>query len=252
MQIPDFAQALINKELQKLVKSSEYSLQPQTRIEIYAALGVSSVNDDKILDEARSSNSLPRLSVADRGRAHIALTTARKVALLWDVACQASELFFKQQDWQDKYEDQRQEEIYLRRRKSEPIENISVYEVPRAFVPSHILEMAESALTRNLQDYRAFRHEANEWWQIYGRPEQMEREFFIKWAAQDALYETIGWIKYNHEPPAENALYAFAGIFEGKDFDDRRCIIDKNKQREFWLWWLSEAIPQSVSKVDVS
>ena len=252
MQIPEFAQALINNELQKLAKSSGYSLQPQARIEIYEALGISSVNDDKILDEARSSNSFPRLSVADLGRAQIALTTARKVALLWDVACQESELFFKQQDWQDRHEDQLQEENYLHRRKSEPIENISVYEVPRAFVPSHILEMSESALAGNIQNYRAFRHEANEWWQIYGHPELMEREFFIKWAVQDALYETIGWIKYNHEPPAENALYAFAGIFEGKDFDDRRCIMDKKKEHEFWLWWLSEAIPQSVSKVDVS
>jgi hypothetical protein len=49
----------------------------------------------------------------------------------------------------------------------------------------------------------------------------MEREFFIKWAAQDALYEAVGWIKHNPEPPAENALSAFAGVFEGEGFDDR-------------------------------
>jgi len=252
MQISDSAQALINKELEQLVKSSEYSLQPQTRITIYEALGYSNVEHDRVLEDARNSNSLPHLSLADLCRAHIALATARKVAPLWDIACQESEVFFKQQDWQDKHEDQHQEEIYLRRRKTEPIENISVYEVPRAFVPSHILEMAESALTGNIQNYDAFQHEANEWWQIYGRPEHMEREYFIKWATQDALYETIGWVTYNHEPPAENALYAFAGVFEGAGFNDRRCIMDKNKEREFWLWWLSEAIPQSVSKVDVS
>lgn len=252
MQIPASAQALISKELQQLAKSSEYSLHSQTRIEIYEALGSSNVNDAKTLDEIQNSNSFPRLSVADLVRAYVATATARKVLPLWEVACQESELFFKQEDWQDKYEDQRQEEIYLHRRKSEPIEKISVYEVPRAFVPSHILEMADRALAGNIQDYGAFRREANEWWQIYGRPELMEREFFIKWAAQDALYETIGWIKYNHEPPAENALYAFAGIFEGKDFHDRRCIMDRNKERDFWFWWLSAAIPQSFSKVDVS
>lgn len=180
MQIPDLAQTLIHKDLQQLSKSSEYFLQPQTRIEIYEAFGPSNVNDDKILDETQNANSFPRLSIADRVRAHVALTTTRKVASLWDVACQESELFFKQRDWQDKNEDQRQEETYLHRRESEPIEKISVYEVPRAFVPSHILEMAERALIGNIQDYRAFRYEANEWWQIYGRPEYMEREFFIK------------------------------------------------------------------------
>lgn len=249
MQIPDSAKALINNELQQFARSSRYSLPPQTRIEIYSALGPSNVNDYSVLDEAHDSSSLPHLSVADRVRANIALITARKVVPLWEFACQESELFFKEQDWQDKYEDQRQEEIYLRRRKDQPIEAISVYEVPRAFIPFHILEMAESASTGNIQDYIAFQRQANEWWQIYGRPELIEREFFIKWAAQDALYETIGWIKYNHEPPAENALYAFAGMFEGKSFDKRSYTLDENKQHEFWIWWLSEAITQAHEKV---
>jgi hypothetical protein len=249
MQIPDSAQALINRELQQLAKSSKYSLPLQSRVEIYAALGVSSVNDDKIIDEAHRNNSFPHLSLADRVRAQIALITAKKVLRMWEIACQESEAFFTEQDWQDKHEHQRQEEVYLRKRKTQPLETISVYEVPRVFTPFHIVEMAELALAGEIHDYGAFRQEANEWWQIYGRPEQLEREFFIKWAAQDALYEAIGWIKYNHEPPAENALYAFAGVFEGESFDDRSCRLDENKQHEFWVWWLSEAIPQAHEKV---
>jgi hypothetical protein len=107
--------------------------------------------------------------------------------------------------------------------------------------------MAELALKSEVHDFAAFRHEANEWWVIYGRPEQMEREFFIKWAAQNALYEAIGWINYNSDPPAQNALYAFAGIFEGQGADNRTCTLDASKEREFWIWWLTEAIPQAAA-----
>jgi hypothetical protein len=242
MEISDSAQALINRELQQLTESSKYAVEPQSRVEIFTALGPSTVNDDKILDEARKNNSFPSLSIADRVRAQITLLTARKVLPLWEIACQESEAFFIEEDWQAKYEDQSQEEVYLRKRKIQPIEAISVYEVPRAFTPFHILEMAELALSGEIHDSATFRHEANEWWQIYPRPEQMEREFYIKWAAQDALYEAIGWIRHNPEAPAENALYAFAGVFEGEDFDRRRCTLDENKQHEFWVWWLSEAI----------
>ena len=63
----------------------------------------------------------------------------------------------------------RQEQDYLNQRRDKEIEKISVYDVPRAFIPSHILEMAELALRGDVRDYEAFAGEANEWWQIYGR-----------------------------------------------------------------------------------
>ncbi|MGE5249394.1 MAG: hypothetical protein ACM3QS_04195 [Bacteroidota bacterium] len=106
--------------------------------------------------------------------------------------------------------------------------------------------MAELVLEGGIDDYGAFRRQANEWWQIYPRPERMEREFCIKWAAQDALYEAVGWIDRSNEVPAEYALYAFAGIFEGQDIRHRRWRLDENKAHEFWVWWLSEAIPLAI------
>ena len=250
MKIPSSAQALIDSELRQLVASSEYSLQPHTRIEIYATLGHSLVNDDQILDEARKNNILPSLSVSDRLRARIAFITAKKVEKLWQQTCLETEANFSES--QDPLEIQREEDFYLAQRKQKHLEHISVYDVPRVFIPSHILEMADLALMGKIRDYGAFRLEANEWWQIYPNPEKIEREFFIKWAAQEALYMAIGWARYIHEPPAENALYAFAGVFEGDDFYNRRCVMDKNKQHEFWVWWLSEAIPQALSKDGVS
>lgn len=198
--------------------------------------------EDTVLDEARRNHTLPTLSVADRVRARIALRTARRVETLWRQACLETEANFSER--QDPSEVRQQEETYLAQRKQKHLEHISVYDVPRAFIPSHILEMAEVALRGEIHDDGAFIQEANEWWQMYGRPEQMEREFCIKWAAQDALYEAIGWAKYNYEPPAENALYAFAGVFEG---GFRRQALDEKRQQEFWVWWLSGAIPQALA-----
>ncbi len=250
MKIPNSAQALIHTELQKLTESNRYTLEPDTRIEIYSALGQSNVNDELIREEVRKNNPLPSLSNADRLRAQIALITARKVEGLWSKACLETETNFSKN--RNPAEIHREEETYLASKKQKYLEHIPVDDVPRAFIPLHILEMAELAMTGKIHDFGAFRLEANEWWQIYPRPEQMEREFCIKWAAQEALYNAIGWTKYNPEPPAEYALLAFAGIFEGDNFSNRRCIMDKDKQHEFWLWWLSKAIPQALSKDGLS
>jgi hypothetical protein len=245
MKISDSVQAIINIELRRLGDFSKPSIEASKRIEIYEALGSSTL---KSVMERK--NSPPVLSVADRIRAHIELITAQKVEPLWQTACSETEKYVR--DDRDPSEIQQQEEIYLAQRKQKHIEHISVYDVPRVFTPSHILEMAELALAGKIYDYNAFCHASNEWWQIYPRPEQMEREFYIKWAAQEALYAAIGWLRYDPEPPAEYASLAFAGTFEGESFNDRRCIMDKNREREFWLWWLSEAIPQAHSKDNVS
>ena len=244
MKISDSVQAIINNEIQQLVDFSKSAVVASKRIEIFEALGSS--NLERVTERQHTP---PVLSVADRIRAHIELITARKVEPLWQIACSETEK--NVEDDRDLTEIQQQEQIYLAQRKQKHIEHISVYDVPRVFTPSHILEMAELALAGKIYDYNAFCLESNEWWQIYPRPEQMEREFYIKWAAQEALYAAIGLLRYNPEPPAEYASLAFAGTFEGEGFHDRRCIMDQNKEREFWLWWLSEAIPQAHSKDNV-
>jgi hypothetical protein len=50
----------------------------------------------------------------------------------------------------------------------------------------------------------------------------------------------------DREPPAQNALYAIAGLFDGEDLDSRTYRFDESKRHEFWIWWLSTAIPQAV------
>lgn len=160
MQIPESAQVLIDHELHQLAESGEYSLLPDRRIEIYAALGPSNVTDDKVLAEARKKNTLPALSIADRARARIALISARKVERLWQQACLETEANLS--GYQDQPDVRQQEEENLAQRQEKYIEHISVHDVPRAFTPSHILEMAELALKGEIHDYGAFRYEANE------------------------------------------------------------------------------------------
>jgi hypothetical protein len=248
MESPPSLQTLIDAEIHQLTAPRAYSPQRDSRIRFYAAIGDSNVMDDKVLDESRRNNTLPALCGADCVRAWIALRTARKVERLWEQACSESDAALGAQ--QDSAEIRQEEETYQAQRKQKHLEHISVYDVPRAHIPAHILEMAELALHGEIHDVPAFREHANEWWQIYGRPEQMERECFIKWAAQDALYEAIGWIKHNHKPPAEHAVLAFAGVFEGESFLDRRCTLNEDKQHEFWMWWLGEAIPQAIAEAN--
>lgn len=50
--VPDVAQALIEAELKLLTHSERYAVPGDKRVEIYAALGTSSVMDEKVLDEA--------------------------------------------------------------------------------------------------------------------------------------------------------------------------------------------------------
>jgi hypothetical protein len=51
------------------------------------------------------------------------------------------------------------------------------------------------------------------------------------------------WVIEHYDwDPAWPASRAYAGDIETKDFD-------KNRSREFWLWWLDEALPEAVKWV---
>lgn len=234
---------IVNAELRRFAASADNSLDPDVRFKLYESFGPSNFNDTALV-LARQNRQLPALSIGDRARTHASLLIARKVAVNWRLACEETDSNFAEREPQADI--RRQEDAYRVLRQTRHLEHVSVYDVPRSSVPFHILEMTEAVLNGTVRDSAAFRGEANEWWQIYGRPEQMEREFFIKWAAQDALYEAIGFGRA--EPPAENAQFAFAGIFEGREFDERRMHLDPAKQREFWLAWLSEIISATIAR----
>ena len=243
MQIPPIAKELIDLELCRLINAGECMLPAEKRLSIYRALGPSIIFDKRNVQEGEfKRTTAPVMSTADCMRARVALVTGKKVAVLWPQACRETDANLR--EWQNEEHVCREE--YLNEREKTPIERISIRTVPREFLPFHILNMAEMALRLAVSNWSAFRIEANECWELYGRPEMMERECFIKCAAQDALYEALGWINFNPGPPAENAILAFAGIFEGNDFDSRRGWLDEKKQHEFWVWWLSKAIPDAI------
>jgi hypothetical protein len=246
MKIPDSLQHLIDAELRQLSESEAYSVPPEKRMELYDSLGPS--NAVSMVDH--QADSRPHLSVADRARAQISIITARKVLPLWDAACQESEAWFTEMDFEYKEQDKRLEAGYLHKRKTQPLETIFTNEVPRAFIPSHIIEMAEAVLGDRVQDYHLLHQEAGNWWNYYGQPDQMEREFCIKWAAQDALSAALNLITYNlPRPPVEDALYAFAGLFDGQGFRRSRKMLDDIKAHEFWVWWLSQGIREAISNL---
>ncbi len=79
----------------------------------------------------------------------------------------------------------------------------------------------------------------------------------MKWAVQEALYEVIGYSRFGFEnledahrvnsdsfpylhdkAPAGFAFIAYAGTFSQGQY-----TFDPDQSREFWEWWLTEAIP---------
>jgi hypothetical protein len=173
MPIPISAKKLIDRELSRLVELGEWTLPAEKRLSICRALGPSiSLDKENVPEGEFKRTTAPLLSLADRMRARIAILTARKVAVLWPRACRETDANFR--EWQN--EEQVCRETYLNEKKKTPIEQISIRSVPRAFLPFHILNMAGTALSLAVSDWRAFRIEANESWELYGRPEMMERE----------------------------------------------------------------------------
>jgi hypothetical protein len=259
-QLPTGAQRIVDNEIEKLLINPAFDLDPKIRLQLYETLGpVLSRNEPEQRSVYLRGHS-PALTTGQRIQVRAAILTAQKVAALWELACMETDASSNYI-----YDDKAVTEDnirYLTRRVKVPIEEIWVHDVPRAFVVQHILEMAELALAGKIEDYRKFTHEANEWWQIYARPEYNEREYFIKWAAQEALYLALRWQAYPTQPddyqyrmthddiseyllcheqaPAGLAMLAYAAVF-----DNGKMEFDPARRREFWCWWLSWAIPKA-------
>jgi hypothetical protein len=261
--LPEYLQSLIEEGLSQINRSPDYDLPPHLRLEIYRAFGPISIKTyDEMLEQVRKKQ-LRVLAEADLIRTQLAILTANKVIPLWEQACRETNLGFSKADFEAEAHQKEVIEIYRNNRKKKSIEEISVYDVPRRFVPKHIMEMTMLALEGKVINQEAFFKEANEWWQIYGHPALAPREFSIKWAVQEALYEAIGYSKFgfrnlHHEnyqdqvafpylhdkAPAGFALIAYAGVF-----DQGSYTFDLSRRREFWHWWLSEAIPTALNMV---
>lgn len=264
-QLPDPVKRIIDFELIRLAMDANYDLHPRRRLEITEALGSYGESGIDMMVRARIEGSecrLPELTPADRVRARLAILTAQKVMPLWEIACAETDDNFKHRKENSSIESRIDEldlteEEYRQKRKVKPIWDILIYDVPRAFIPSHIIDMTELALSGPIEDCAAFAYQVNECWEMYGRPENIWREFSIKWAAQEALYSAVNWQGYRsefdpdidmdddivvaniqHDGPGGHALLAYASVFNEPEYS-----LDRQKRREFWRWWLAEAIP---------
>ncbi len=204
---------------------------------------------------------LPSLTSADRVRARSAILTAEYVSSFWQEACAETDRLNRQDNGQkNTRRDDRDYFLQLGKTSFEVFPVID-FAVPRALVPLHILAMAELAMRSKIDDDAGFLRQAGQWWNTYTSPIGDQREFSIKWAAQEALYEALLWeshprdqnadynidaadlneYAYNQtQAPAGFAMLAYSGIF-----DQDHKTVDVEKRREFWLWWLTWAIPMA-------
>jgi hypothetical protein len=257
MTLPDEARRLIGSEVSHLNDDESYDLAPRTRTALFESIGPSTLHAGDDLDETMDSKRLPALTAADRVRARSAMLAAQHVSTLWDRACAETNLLNDlQDDTRDSFADH---QGYLLRMQASSFEDFSVYDVPRAYVPIHILVMADLAMRSRVGDHEKFLRQVGEWWQIYPSPRRCHREFSIKWAAQEALYLAVLRQHYLMDPnadynihtedvnhyaycqtqaPAGYAMLAYAGVFDQED-----KIVDPEKRRKFWLFWLTWAIP---------
>ena len=155
---------ILNEELRRLGTSHRYTMAKERLVEILAAIGPSNVEDLSLVDAARRSGNLPMMSVADLVRARMAILTARKVEPLWAVACMETDSNVDAETDPDDPPPPIDEDVYRQARMNQSIESISAVKVPRSFIPSHILEMAEEAFHRRIVDQSRFIEEAHRWW----------------------------------------------------------------------------------------
>lgn len=255
--LPGEFRDLVDIQVTKLLLDPTYDLSPETRMSIYFALGPSTINSNKDFGQLFEMDSLPILTTADRIRARTAILVAQKVANLWDLACQETNLNYNEMtEYRNSFEEIHQ---YLNKLNNQKIEDVSVFDVPRTYIPQHILEMAELAMQKKVWNFKTFIKEVNEWWGIYPTAENFLREYLIKWCSQEALYLCVLLHRYMNivdydysidiaeldhyftshiESPAGLGMLAYSVIIE-----NGKITIDIAKRREFWLWWLLWAIP---------
>jgi hypothetical protein len=252
MVMPAHLRRIIDRESERLIDEPGYDLSPEIRITLFDAIGPSTITNEDDYRRIIASKQTPRLTLADRIRAKAAILSAQRVASLWDYACKETDSHGESRATADHFSEHAK---YLARRRLISIEEIHVQDVPRSYIPQHILEMAERAIVGAINDEERFLAEVNEWWEMYGRPEGHLREWAIKWSAQEALYLAVLCQTYApREMPHDatdfgeyldvliDAPSGFSMLAYALEFVHGREAINVEKRREFWLWWLTCAL----------
>jgi|GEM_PF-980021 len=220
MVLPAVVTQQIEKALIALQIHPQQTLMPIERLAIYDAFGFRSNLQEQ------------------RVRAYLALITAQRVLPLWQVA------------------------------------------FPSDDMPKRMLVLAEGVLRRTVDTEVAAREMADAW---YHHPQSGDSEEYVLWhiycageAALNAVSEALGknplaeriqdYTSANHKDPiyikdaetitdndlvygvadtASSAAIAYAGRIDGGDGYLIDSPSDPEKRREFWEWWLTEAIPQA-------
>lgn len=243
--LPSTTQTLIADALRAL--EAEANLPPRTRAAVLRSLGPGGAPQS-------GARRLPALAFADRVRARVARQAAERVLPLWQTALDETVARYGRDEAFER-EERLRERVYREQRRSGPIEQISVYDVPRSAIAGHIMAMTDLAWRRAVADEAHFLAEAGEWWQVYpGGDAGAVREIAITWAAQESLDAITGRSSRRDDPPdagadlfsmiaagpSEHAALAYADPQANEEQS-----VAPDKLRAFWRWWLTEAIPRA-------
>ncbi|GAB4200206.1 MAG: hypothetical protein OHK0022_21070 [Roseiflexaceae bacterium] len=252
--LPAATQALIADALRLLDSEAMPNLPARLRMALLRSLGPCSTLDSAAWQAQLATQRLPELAFADRVRARIARQAAERVVALWPVALSETQARYGR-DEAFEQEERLREHAYWQQRRNRPIEQISVYDVPRLAIPAHIMAMTDWAWRRAIADEARFLAETGEWWQVYpGGEGGAAREIAIKWAAQESLYAITGRIDYHQDPP-DSSADLFSAITDGPSGHAALAYADPtldaappvavDRLRSFWHWWLTQAIPRA-------
>jgi hypothetical protein len=138
----------------------------------------------------------------------------------------------------------------------------SVHSLPTFLLPQFLLQLSTALLDRTMSAADAAKYE-EDLWDIFGNGLGYDEEEFpaqaydVASACYEAYHQGLGIGPYNRQEvtskttdadlqgdgaAAAAAHKAFAGIFDDGISTD---AFDPERQKQFWEWWLLEAIPQA-------
>jgi hypothetical protein len=142
------------------------------------------------------------------------------------------------------------------------VEQRSIYSMPITELPVHNLQLAEGLLRGTVDPSNAIA-QSGDIRECFGNFLGYDEEVFpaqaydVGMASYEALNQALGLGPFDRQEvtstttdawllgegaAAAPALKAYSGVFEGTISTTE---YDPDKQQEFWLWWLTEAIPQA-------
>jgi hypothetical protein len=248
MPFPPRLKDILDRHIKQLEQGKIDDLSSGRVLLIYDAIGPTAqpIGDSRI--ELLHQNIVCRTR-ADRVRAQLSILTAKKVAFVWTDAMITS----KETSTEENSNSEAETYDFAK-----PASTIGAWDVPNELMAEHTIRLAVEALNTQENLEHIFLESSEIHYFGMGSP-----SFVISaglQAAKEALNTVLGLSTFEglgtlegkravengrpawHAAAALEARIAFAGI---PDTHWHYYGLDPVRSREFWLWWLTEALPQA-------